>query len=175
LLTVFGACVVTFMMVMYALEGAVAGLCSRSRSGVRCRAAMGFLAGTWPFGIVEGIWSLVAVKRFFDQRAEAGDDSRSADASCERVGASRVLDPDRELTRRGVVLECEEAGAAALDSGRLPDEIDVDLCAEGDSLTGSARAARAKCSSPPRSRTAAHRETFAEPCTAPARAGRVSG
>ena len=40
MLTVFGVCVVTFMMVMYALEGVIAGSFSRSRSGVRCRVRM---------------------------------------------------------------------------------------------------------------------------------------
>jgi hypothetical protein len=38
-------------------------------AGCALSSMYGFLAGTWPFGIVEGTWSLVAVKRFVDQRA----------------------------------------------------------------------------------------------------------
>jgi hypothetical protein len=63
MLTVFGAVAVTFMMVMYALE-------RRHRLyvlGFACGCAMsstyGFLAGTWPFGVVEAIWALVALNR----------------------------------------------------------------------------------------------------------------
>ena len=42
--------------------------------GCALSSTYGFLAGTWPFGIVEGIWSLVAVRRYLDQRADAGVD-----------------------------------------------------------------------------------------------------
>ena len=34
----------------------------------------GFLAGTWPFGIVEGIWALVALRRWLNH-AFAGLDT----------------------------------------------------------------------------------------------------
>jgi hypothetical protein len=65
MLTVFGASALTFMMVMYALERrnrlfvlAFAGGCALSSS-------YGFLAGTWPFGVVEAVWMLIALKRYF--------------------------------------------------------------------------------------------------------------
>jgi hypothetical protein len=62
-LTIFGACVVTFMMLMYPFEkrGFAIG-CALSSS-------YGFLAGTWPFGVVEAIWSAVALRRFLAQPA----------------------------------------------------------------------------------------------------------
>jgi hypothetical protein len=28
----------------------------------------GFLAGTWPFGVVEGVWALVALRRWQQRR-----------------------------------------------------------------------------------------------------------
>ena len=31
----------------------------------------GFLAGAWPFGVVEGIWTLIALRRFEVQRRQA--------------------------------------------------------------------------------------------------------
>jgi hypothetical protein len=64
MLTVFGAGAVTLMMVMYRLRAAAEGSCSRSRPAARCQARYGFLVGVWPFGIVEAIWSLVALRRY---------------------------------------------------------------------------------------------------------------
>lgn len=68
MLTVFGACAVTFMMVMYALEGRDRRFVLAFAAGCALSSGYGFLAGTWPFGIVEGIWSLVAVRRYLAQR-----------------------------------------------------------------------------------------------------------
>jgi len=63
-LTLFGLAAVTLMLVSYALE-------DRSRSFVLVFAAAcalgsiyGFLQGAWPFGVVEAIWSGVAVRRW---------------------------------------------------------------------------------------------------------------
>ncbi len=65
MLTVFGATIVTLMMIFYALE-------SRSRwftfaFAISClgSAAYGWLAGTWPFGIVETIWAIVAFRKWY--------------------------------------------------------------------------------------------------------------
>jgi hypothetical protein len=64
-LTVFGSIAVTLMLIFYALENrsrwytlAFAGACALG-------SAYGFLQGAWPFGVVEGIWSLVAVRRWW--------------------------------------------------------------------------------------------------------------
>jgi hypothetical protein len=72
ILTVFGACAVTYMMVMYALEGRGRRFVLAFAVGCALSSTYGFLAGTWPFGIVEAIWSVVAVKRYLDQRSVAG-------------------------------------------------------------------------------------------------------
>jgi hypothetical protein len=63
-LTAFGATVVTAMLVFYALEDRApvfvllfAGTCLAS-------SAYGFLQGAWPIGIVEAIWTGVAVQRW---------------------------------------------------------------------------------------------------------------
>jgi hypothetical protein len=67
-LSLFGFFAVTAMMVCYALE-------NRSRwyilgFAVACVLASvyGFMQGAWPFGLVEGIWSLIAMRRWW--RAE---------------------------------------------------------------------------------------------------------
>ena len=68
-LTAFGLFAVTAMLVTYALE-------SRSRwfilaFAVSCLlgSIYGFLQGAWPFGVVEAIWAVVAVHRWWSGRA----------------------------------------------------------------------------------------------------------
>jgi len=63
-LTAFGAAAVTFMMLMYALERRGRRFILAFACGCALSSAYGFLAGTWPFGVVEAVWSLVAVHRY---------------------------------------------------------------------------------------------------------------
>ena len=51
MLTLFGACVVTFMMLMYALERRGRGFVLAFAVGCALSSSYGFLAGTWPFGV----------------------------------------------------------------------------------------------------------------------------
>lgn len=99
MLTLFGACAVTFMMLMYALEGRGRRFVLAFAVGCALSSTYGFLAGTWPFGIVEGIWSLVAVKRYLNQRSAAGEvPSRTAESSAHSAparGSSIVTDRRR--------------------------------------------------------------------------------
>jgi hypothetical protein len=67
-LTVFGLFAVTAMLVFYALERrshwfvlAFAGSCMLG-------SAYGFLQGAWPFGLVEAVWSFVAIRRWWVER-----------------------------------------------------------------------------------------------------------
>ena len=69
MLTVFGACAVSFMMLMYALERRHDAFILLFAFGCALSSAYGFLAGTWPFGVVEMIWVLVAVNRYRTGRA----------------------------------------------------------------------------------------------------------
>jgi hypothetical protein len=64
MLTAFGATAVTFMMVMYALERRHRRYVLAFACGCALSSVYGFLAGTWPFGVVEAIWAVVAVNRF---------------------------------------------------------------------------------------------------------------
>jgi hypothetical protein len=74
MLTVFGASAVSFMMLMYALERRHNRFVLAFACGCALSSAYGFLAGTWPFGVVEGIWTLVALHRFVraSRRPDAG-------------------------------------------------------------------------------------------------------
>jgi len=64
-LSAFGLFAVSAMMISYALE-------SRSRWFILAFAAScvlgsiyGFLQGAWPFGLVEAVWSMVALRRWW--------------------------------------------------------------------------------------------------------------
>ena len=63
-LTAFGLFAVTAMLIFYTLEDhspafvlAFAGACALG-------SIYGFLQGAWPFGLVEAVWSLIAVSRW---------------------------------------------------------------------------------------------------------------
>jgi hypothetical protein len=68
LLTAFGLVAVTAMLITYALEAkspwfilAFAGACVLG-------SIYGFLQGAWPFGLVEAVWSGIAVRRWWLKR-----------------------------------------------------------------------------------------------------------
>jgi len=56
------------MMLMYALERRDQRFVLAFAAGCLLSSSYGFLAGTWPFGAVEAIWSVIAVKRYLDLR-----------------------------------------------------------------------------------------------------------
>ena len=67
-LSTFGLFAVTAMLIFYALEKkshwfilAFAGSCVLAST-------YGFLQGAWPFGLVEGVWSAVAARRWWVER-----------------------------------------------------------------------------------------------------------
>jgi hypothetical protein len=70
--TVFGVCAVSFMMTMYALERRGDGYILAFAVGCLLSSAYGFLAGAWPFGVVECIWAGVAVNRYRSSLADHG-------------------------------------------------------------------------------------------------------
>jgi hypothetical protein len=68
-LTIFGLVAVSVMLICYALEDrshwfvlAFAGSCALGST-------YGFVQGAWPFGLVEGVWSLVALRRWKSRSA----------------------------------------------------------------------------------------------------------
>jgi hypothetical protein len=86
MLTAYGAVAVTFMMVMYAFEHRRPAFVAAFACGCVLSSIYGFLAGTWPFGIVEAIWALVAVRRFAVRRRgpEPSAPSQAGAASIDR-------------------------------------------------------------------------------------------
>jgi hypothetical protein len=75
LLSAFGLFAVTLMLVTSALE-------ARSRWFVLAFAfsralgsTYGFLQGAWPFGLVEAVWSVVAVRRWRLMKTKAANEA----------------------------------------------------------------------------------------------------
>ena len=62
--TVYGVVALTFMMAMYAVERRGPLYVLGFAAGCGLSSIYGFAAGAWPFGVVESIWGLVAVRRF---------------------------------------------------------------------------------------------------------------
>jgi hypothetical protein len=63
-LTAFGLFAVTAMLVTYALEKRSHWFVLAFAASCGLGSAYGFLQGAWPFGLVEAIWSAVAVRRW---------------------------------------------------------------------------------------------------------------
>ncbi len=64
MLTVYGVIVLTFMMVMYALERRDRRFVLGFALGCALSSSYGFLSGAWPFGVIEAVWCLIALRRF---------------------------------------------------------------------------------------------------------------
>ena len=70
-LTAFGLFAVTAMLVCYALEDRSPWLVLGFAGACALGSAYGFLQGAWPFGLVEAVWSVVALRRWWI-RSRAG-------------------------------------------------------------------------------------------------------
>jgi len=64
-LTAFGLFAVTAMMLCYALEQRGRWYILGFALSCVLGSIYGFLQGAWPFGIVEAVWSVVAVRRWW--------------------------------------------------------------------------------------------------------------
>ena len=64
-LTLYGVVALGFMMTMYALERRGNGFVLAFAVGCALSSSYGFASGAWPFGVVEGIWTFVALRRWW--------------------------------------------------------------------------------------------------------------
>ncbi len=69
--TVYGVCALSFMMLMYALERRGPAFILAFALGCLLSSVYGFWSGAWPFGVVEAVWSVIAVQRY---RSQMGGD-----------------------------------------------------------------------------------------------------
>jgi hypothetical protein len=68
-LTAFGLFAVTAMLVFYVLEKRSPWFILAFAVACALGSAYGFLQGAWPFGAVEAVWSVVALRRWWLARA----------------------------------------------------------------------------------------------------------
>lgn len=64
-LNLFGLFAVTIMVVCYALEKRHAMFILAFAGSCLLASAYGFLQGAWPFGLVEAVWSVIAIRRWW--------------------------------------------------------------------------------------------------------------
>jgi len=64
-LSIFGLFAVTAMLVFYALEARSRWFILAFAAACALGSIYGFLQGAWPFGIVEAIWSMVAIRKWW--------------------------------------------------------------------------------------------------------------
>lgn len=67
-LTAFGLFAVTAMLIFYALEKRSPLFIFAFAVACALGSIYGFLQGAWPFGVVEAIWSVVALRRWWRAR-----------------------------------------------------------------------------------------------------------
>jgi hypothetical protein len=63
-LTLFGLVAVSLMLAFYSLEARSPAFVLAFAGSCVMGSVYGFLQGAWPFGVVEGVWSLVALRRW---------------------------------------------------------------------------------------------------------------
>lgn len=64
-LSIFGLFAVTAMLMFYALEARSRWFTLAFAAACALGSIYGFLQGAWPFGIVEAIWGLVAIRKWW--------------------------------------------------------------------------------------------------------------
>ena len=72
-LTLFGLFAVSSMLVCYAFEKRSTWFILGFAIACALGSAYGFLQGAWPFGLVEAVWSVVALQRWWATARRRGD------------------------------------------------------------------------------------------------------
>jgi len=68
-LSIFGLFAVTAMLVCYSFEARSPWWTLGFAFSCLLGSIYGFAQGAWPFGLVEGVWAAVALRRWFQLRA----------------------------------------------------------------------------------------------------------
>jgi hypothetical protein len=145
-LTLFGLASVTAMLIFYALEDrsswyilAFAGACALG-------SGYGFMQGAWPFGVVEAIWSVIAIRRWRirvmkgPEATKKQEDPRRGDQGARGTARSREAVIPRyraasaasarfrtcnQQKMRGVIEECRIAAEAVLQHAQGMNKVGV--------------------------------------------------
>ena len=63
-LLIFGSVTVTVMLIMYALEDKSPRYVLGFAAACACSSLYGWISGTYPFGVIEAIWTIIALRRW---------------------------------------------------------------------------------------------------------------
>jgi hypothetical protein len=64
-LNIFGLLAVSVMVVCYAMESRHSAFVLAFAASCVLASIYGFLQGVWPFGLVEAVWSVIAIRRWW--------------------------------------------------------------------------------------------------------------
>lgn len=67
-ITIFGLIAVTSMLIFYSVEEFAPFFSLCFAASCFMGSTYGFLQGAWPFGLIEGIWGIVAVRKWLRRR-----------------------------------------------------------------------------------------------------------
>jgi hypothetical protein len=113
-LTLFGVIALCAMLLFYALEEGAPTFVMCFALACLLSSAYGFLQGAWPFGIVEAVWTLVALRRWSArirrrtdrpepwQDLEASPRSRFRSTEIDRQHPSHYHMPRKSSFRQGL-------------------------------------------------------------------------
>jgi hypothetical protein len=81
MITVYGVVALSFMMLMYLFEKRSPIFVLAFAAGCALSSSYGFLSGAWPFGVVEGVWTGVAIHRWYlvRIRSRSGSEGEAGD------------------------------------------------------------------------------------------------
>jgi hypothetical protein len=79
-LTAFGLFSVTTMVACYAFEDRSHWFILGFAASCALASVYGFLQGAWPFGLVEGVWTFIALHRWRARRQSRWSGATSVDA-----------------------------------------------------------------------------------------------
>jgi len=70
-LSLFGLLAVTLMLIFYALEDKSSWSILAFSGACILGSIYGFLQGAWPFGLVEGVWAVIAIHKWLKHKANS--------------------------------------------------------------------------------------------------------
>jgi len=111
-LTIFGLASVSLMLVADALEDRSPVFVLLFAAACAASSVYGFLAGTWPFGLVEAVWTAVAVRRW---RTRIGNHTQTAARSfaCDMTALSPIERRRYDMLRPLLLRSIEEVRGTA--------------------------------------------------------------
>jgi len=121
-LTLFGLVTVVLMLVFYALENRSPRFILAFSGACLLASVYGFRQGAWPFGVVEGVWSAVALWRWLSRRRTAS--VTPGDLFRRLAPVTATLRSQRDINLWRIPLQISLGGVALFGLTLIPDILD---------------------------------------------------